>query len=227
MKKIKVLVADDHWIARSAVGALMSEIADDVEVIEASTADEAVELATDQTDIELVVLDLNMPGKDPLSVISEFRKILPSTPVVVMSVSEQRADVLRSLEEGAFGYIPKTASPEAILSIVRRVLSGEVALPQTLLVDSAPAVGSNAIKNDANMALVFAAYEEFTPRQKQVFELLAEGAKNSEIATRLNMSVNTVRVHMQAIVSRLPVRDRGQIVHYASRWKQQQVREAC
>ncbi|MEM6414235.1 MAG: response regulator transcription factor [Pseudomonadota bacterium] len=220
MEKLSLLIADDHWIARSAAGALFKKLADHVEILEASSTEEAVGVSNEQNDIDLIVLDLKMPGNDPLASISEFKRNHPNAPVIVMSASEDRVDVLRSLENGAVGYIPKTSSPNTILAIAKGVLDGQVSMPQQLL--------SNNLKErsafpstQSSEATVVSIIDNLTPRQKQVFELLGEGANNLEIANILSLSVNTVRVHLQAISNQFKAIKRSQLVSYATEWKNQ------
>ncbi|MEO0400136.1 MAG: response regulator transcription factor [Pseudomonadota bacterium] len=214
---MRILVADDHWVVRAAISQLLKRLGD-VETIEAATVEEAVRVAKDAGPLDLVMLDLKMPGGRSVDAISKIRGSQADAKIVMISVSEDRADVLRCLENGAVGYIPKTADPDVILSTVRRVLNGEVALPQRLLVKDTET--QPAIADDAQLTQIFRAFEDLTPRQQEIFALLADGAQNKDIAEKLSLSVNTVRVHLQAISARLPARDRAQLVLFASRWKE-------
>ncbi|MEM6414468.1 MAG: response regulator transcription factor [Pseudomonadota bacterium] len=215
-KTINILIADDHWVVRAAIGHLLRRLGD-VKVHEAESADEAISIAEKNEDLDLVLLDLQMPGSSSLNAISKLRSMRDQMKVIMISVSENRSDVLQCLECGAVGYIPKTAEPDVILSTIRRVLNGEVALPQRLLVKESQE--SPVINDDDQLTQIFRAFEALTPRQQEIFALLADGSQNKEIAEKLQLSVNTVRVHLQAISSRLPARDRSQLVLYASRWK--------
>ncbi len=219
MEKLSVLVADDHWVARAAVSHLLNKLDREIDLFEAANGDELNAALNSAPALNLIILDLNMPGCDAWSTIRNVRKSLPMTPLIVISASEKRADVLRSLQEGAVGYVPKSAEPDVILSTVKRVLAGEVALPQRLLVKQEADQGET-IADDRELAQVCAALEHFTPRQREIFGLLATGAQNKDIARTLDLSVNTVRVHMQAITSKLKISNRSEIALCAARWKE-------
>lgn len=214
--RLRVLIADDHWIARTAICHLLPKLFAALDISEASSTDEAIALAESKGEFDLVILDLNMPGCDSWKAINVLKRYAP---IVVMSVSEDRSDVLRCLQEGAFGYIPKTAQPEIILSTIERVLNGEVALPQKLLASS-PATAAQTMVDDEDIRDISVAIETFTPRQKEIFIELSSGASNKDIARLMDLSVNTVRVHLQAITSKLKVKNRATLALYSSRWRE-------
>jgi len=217
-ESLKILIADDHWIARNAVASLLGGLAAQIDLSEAANIDEALELLREENDVDLIIVDLNMPGTPVLESFPILRQLAPQAKIVVITVSENRADVLRCLEAGAVGYVPKTAPPDAILGTFERVLSGEVALPQKLLVNTAP-VENTPISDDADLVRIGLAFDEFTPRQKEIFMMLATGTGNKDIASDLGLSVNTVRAHLQAITSKMKADNRAMLTLYASRWK--------
>lgn len=217
MTELKILIVDDHWIARAAIIGLLPQLEQNYEVVEAGTVSDAMN-HIEEGGLRLIILDLNLPDGDPWDTISHIRNKIPDVPLLVMSVSENRDDVLKCLERGVVGYLPKTSEPEHIVSTIKRVLSGEVALPQRLLLN-ASAAGSSAISDDAEFLRICALIDGFTPRQREVFLFLADGASNQDIATALGLSVNTVRVHLQSIASKLDTRRRSAIGAYASRWR--------
>lgn len=223
MSVLRALVIDDHWIARAAIIGLLPKLGHEIEVAEASTAAEALEKLKADVKTNLIILDLNLPDSNSWETISSIRELSGGVPVVVMSVSERREDVLKCLELGVVGYLPKTSEPEHIVATLRRVLAGEVALPQRLLLSQATAEPT-AISDDADFLRICTIIESLTPRQLQVFEHLAEGDSNTEIAAALGLSVNTVRVHMQSIASKMDTRRRAAIGAYAARWKARQNR---
>lgn len=223
MSVLRVLVIDDHWIARTAVIGLLPQLADDLEIIEASAAGDAIEKVEADEKPDLIILDLNLPEADPWQTISAMREKAKDVPLVVMSISERREDVLKCLELGVVGYLPKSSEPEHIVATLRRVLAGEVALPQRLLLNQSNGNGTVvAAANDTDFIRICTVIEGFTPRQREVFNFLADGASNGEIATALGLSVNTVRVHLQSIASKLDTRRRTAIGAYAARWRAQQ-----
>ncbi len=218
-ENLSILIADDHWVVRSATRALIERDCG-AQVFEASTVDEALQIIASEDGLSLILLDLHMPGRAPLELIREIRDAAGDTPIAILSVSEERSDVLRSLELGAVGYIPKTAEPDVILSSIAQVLKGEVALPQRLLQKQGSRGFGGALGADDDFAQIAEACRALTRRQLQVFELLASGATNQDIASELGVSTNTVRVHLQAISSRLPANSRSQLALFASKWVQ-------
>ncbi len=215
--QLKALIADDHWVVRASIVSLLGTVYD-VTPYEASNADETVAICRDADKLDLIVVDLRMPGQPTQSLLRDLSELSPGAPVIVLSISEDRSDVLLALQHGAAGYIPKTAEPAAILDAVARVLRGEAAIPQDLLFKKA--TPQTAMADDADLGKVFAAVEMFTPRQREIFGLLASGLSNKEMATQLGLSVNTIRAHLQAISARLPGKGRSKISSFASRWRE-------
>ena len=211
---MKVLAADDHWIAREALKHLLKGLADDVQVFEAESFAEALNVVDGQPNLDLVLVDLMMPGLEPLQGLRALRAKVPHVPVVVISVNEERQNVLRALDLGVMGYIPKSSKGPVILKALEHVLSGEVYLPRGLL-DQAerPSVAyedswSNQQLDDADLGL--------TRRQAQILELLGRGRTNAQIAEQLGLSVNTVRVHIHSLLKRLQLDNRTQAVLFAA-----------
>lgn len=211
---LRFLVVDDHWIARSAVSHLLTRLDRHAEISEAENGAAAVAFV-DAAPFDAAVVDLNLPGENVFDIIRALRSKQPAMGIVVLSVSESREDVLQSLAAGAVGYIPKTSGPTEILETVKRVLKGEVSLPQRLL--TVGALSDGVFQADAEIERFEAALAEFTPRQKDVVRLMGRGARNAEIAQELAISVNTVRAHVQAIMTRLDIRNRTQIESLSSR----------
>ncbi|ADM09567.1 Two Component Transcriptional Regulator, LuxR family protein [Parvularcula bermudensis HTCC2503] len=217
MRSLKVLVADDHWVARASIISLLPQLAEAVTTAEAVSAETIIEKIETEGPFDLVILDLNMPQTDPWETIFQIRSRMDSVPIMIMSVSERREDVLGCLEHGAVGYVPKTAEPEAIVRSMKRVLAGEVTLPLRILQTESGEPHASVISDDRSFALACAAYEKLTPRQKEIFIQLGEEASNQEIADNLGLSINTVRVHIQSIATKLNERNRTKIAALALR----------
>ncbi|MCK5335382.1 MAG: response regulator transcription factor [Gammaproteobacteria bacterium] len=204
---MKILLVDDHPLFIEGMRGVLQRL-DDAIVIETSgSCEEALELTADDDDIDLVLLDLNLPGMSGLDGLQQLRHQLPATPIVLLSASEDRSKVLHAIELGAMGYIPKSSPPDIIISALQLVLSGGVYLPMAVLdtVNSLQAKTSN----DEGQTL--------TPRQVEVLGLLAEGRSNKSIAAQLSMAENTVRVHVSAILRFLGVNNRTKAGVAASR----------
>ncbi|MHA1565913.1 MAG: response regulator [Alphaproteobacteria bacterium] len=205
---MKILSADDHWVVRAGLKHILRDLKG-AEVIEAASFPDAMSAAQEHTDLDLIILDLLMPGNTPFAGLQELREAAPNVPIIVFSIIESREEVLRSIDLGAMGYISKATKGDEIVAIIRRVLAGEIWVPKELLTQGAPAVMQERMhfETDARKA---SSIEELTNRQRQVFDLLSQGKSNRHIALDLGVSEHTVRVHMTAILRALGVENRTQ-----------------
>lgn len=204
---MKIILVDDHPLFIEGIRIVLQRLNDDVVIQSAGSCEEAQELAAEDDDIDLLLLDLNLPGVSGLDGLQQLRRLLPATPIVLLSASEDRNKVLRAIELGAKGYIPKSSTPDIIITALQLVLSGGVYLPMAVL----DTVNSSQIKT------CNADGQTLTPRQVEVLSLVAEGLSNKAIANRLNMAENTVRVHISAILRFLDVTNRTEAGVAASR----------
>lgn len=196
---MKILLADDHALFREGVKQLLTHLHTQVQVVEAANGAEVMRLAQAQPDFDLVLLDLAMPGIDGFAGLAAFRAHAPSVPVVVLSGSEDPADVRAALDGGAAGFIPKSSASEVILSALRLVLAGGVYTPPGLL------NGQNAMVSKSQLSAL-------TPRQREVLALLGQGKSNKEIGNAMGLSEATVKQHVSAILKTLHVANRMQAV---------------
>ncbi len=206
---MKILIADDHWVFRAGLKHLVEGLEDEVSVVEADSFEDAARLASEHKDLDLIILDLLMPDSDPFTGLRELRETVPTVPVVVLSVLEQRRDVIRAIELGAMGYIPKAATGDEIIKALQHVLDGDIFVPRALLdtrIKRAPAADVSPAAQADSRRLV----ETLTQRQREVFDLLAQGKSNPEIARELGVSAHTVRIHISAILRALGVSNRTQ-----------------
>ncbi len=198
-----MLVVDDHAIVRQGLAALLIGRGAATIVLEAGHVAEGLAVAAAHEDLDAVILDLRMPDADGLSGISAFAELRPALPVIILSASEDPADVRRALEEGALGYIPKSASPEAMVAAVRQVMAGEIAAPAALLQAALSQAGGGPSSSSAALAIA-----GLTTRQREVLAALATGLSNKEIAREFGLSDKTVKVHVGAIFTALGVSNR-------------------
>ena len=205
---MKILTADDHWVVRAGLKHILRDFKG-AEIIEASNFVDALATAKKHNDLDLIVLDLLMPGNTPFAGLQELREALPNVPIVIFSIIESREEVLRSIDLGAMGYISKATAGDEIVAIIRRVLAGEIWVPRELLIQATPTVMQERMhfQTDARKA---SSIEELTRRQREVFDLLSHGKSNRHIALDLGVSEHTVRVHMTAILRALGVENRTQ-----------------
>jgi DNA-binding NarL/FixJ family response regulator len=194
---IRVVVADDHPIVRSGIVALL-QTAEDVEVVgEASTGEEAVELAI-AAKPDVVLMDLRMPGINGDEATARILRALPHTRVLILTTYESDDSILTAIEAGASGYLLKAAPQEEILAGLRAVARGEVAL--------APRIAALLVQRVKTPA------PTLSPRERQVLALVADGNSNPTIAAELFVSEATVKTHLLHVFEKLGVSDRTRAV---------------
>jgi len=133
MRELRVLVVDDHPLIREALRQVLKQLDKHIELLEAPGAKEALAAAAQHDDLDLILLDLTLPGGDGFELLRELRERYPAVPVVVLSASDQPETVMRALDDGAMGFIPKTSNNDVLVGALRLVLSGGVYLPLEVL----------------------------------------------------------------------------------------------
>ena len=199
---MKILIVDDHALFREGLCHVLEGLDESVSIFEASSCDRAIEYVSENPDLDLVLLDLNMPGKDGFAALDTFTKHYPATPVVILSASNQRSDMQRALDAGAMGFIPKDTTGAVMLNALRLILSGGVYLP-----------GGMAQQDEQNNSST----SVLTPRQLQVLTLLIQGGTNKNIATELELAEATVKMHVTSILKCLGVANRTQAARQAEK----------
>nr|WP_225585122.1 response regulator transcription factor [Acidovorax sp. ACV01] len=190
---------DDHPLFRQALKSITQRLDPAATVFECASYDEARPLLGD--DVDLVLLDLRLSGLDGMQVLATLRSQHPALPVVVVSASEDKHEVMEVVRLGALGFVPKASSAEVMEHALRLVLSGSIYLPSHIMPDfEVPA----APQRDSALDL--------TERQMQVMRLMAQGESNKQIARKLNLAENTVKVHVTAILRELNVSSRAQAI---------------
>lgn len=208
----RILIADDHPMVRDALRSAVLYSCQATDVLEADGLDGVVSTLEERGDLDLVLLDLNMPGMDGLAGLRLLRQRFPATPVVVVSAHEERRLVREAIQSGATGFIPKSTPRDAIAGALRRVLLGDVYVPP--VAEEATAEDEAADKETAEIARRVAT---LTAQQQRVLELLGTGKLNKEIAFELSITETTVKAHVSAILQKLKVYSRTQAVVIASR----------
>lgn len=198
---MKILIADDHALFREGMCHVLGELSESVTLLQASECESALKHATDHPDLDLVLLDLNMPGKDGFAVLDTFTNRYPALPVIILSASNRRSHIQRALDAGALGFIPKDTTSAVMLNALRLVLSGGIYIPPVIAVTEA-LVDKKSRHNT----------QHFTPRQLETLAFLTQGYSNKEIARFLNLSEATVKMHVTAIFKNLGVSNRTQAV---------------
>ena len=194
---MKILLADDHALFREGMRHVLNDLAEHIDILEAPDCERALQHAAQHADLDLVLLDLNMPGKNGFAALDIFAEHYPALPVVILSASNLRSDMQRALESGAMGFISKDATGSVMLNALRIVLSGEVYIPPALVQH-----GTTHARQASEPAL--------TPRQLDVLSLLVEGYSNKKIGNHLGLAEGTVKMHVTAILKELNVSNRTQ-----------------
>lgn len=211
-KPVRILIADDHPLVRRALAASLVGLASDVTIDEAGTLEEALAMVTENPGIDLVVFDLRMPGSSGLAGLAQMRSTAPDTPVVVLTADENPRLALKALEQGAAGFIPKTAPEPVLLAAIRLVLQGGVYIPSMVAEHAAQAdAGGNGGGGGGRSPR-----SNLTGRQRDVLALVLEGMSNREIATRFNLSEATVKAHVTAILRAYGVASRAKLIRVAT-----------
>jgi DNA-binding NarL/FixJ family response regulator len=209
---VKILAVDDHPLIRDALRQVLKVLDPDLNLISAGNAQETFAAADQHPDLNLVLLDLSLPDANGFDVLHQLREQHPGIPVVVLSATDDAPTVMRALDDGAMGYIPKTSSNDVLLGALRLVLGGGVYLPAEVLRHS-------TAKNPHPPAAPGVPQKELTcrdlgltDRQAEVLSLVVQGKPNKLICRNLNLAEGTVKIHISAILRALNVSNRTQAV---------------
>ncbi|ATC87463.1 response regulator transcription factor [Pseudoalteromonas sp. NZS127_1] len=212
------LIADDHPLFREALKGALSAKFEGLEVFESSDFDSTLQVLSEQEDLDILLLDLHMPGNGDLYGLIRIREEYPSLPIAVVSGSEDANIVSKVMGYGAMGFIPKSSSSDDIASAINQILEGDTWLPKELKNKVAEIEGE-----DREIAAQVAS---LTPQQYRVLQYLHEGLLNKQIAYELHISEATVKAHITAIFRKLGVYNRTQAVLIAAKLKLEPIEQA-
>jgi DNA-binding NarL/FixJ family response regulator len=204
---MKVLLVDDHVLIRDALRGVLRELTDDAIVLEASDSRQAMRLIEAHPDLHLILLDLNLPDRDGFAVLADLRKRYAAISLVVLSAFHERENVVRALDLGALGFIPKSAPRDVMLNALRLVFAGGIYIPPEALgraqsKEQQPVTGRPISPADLG----------FTERQMEVLALMMLGKSNKAISRSLDVAEPTVKHHVTAILKALKVANRTEAV---------------
>ncbi|MFY9513705.1 MAG: response regulator transcription factor, partial [Rubrivivax sp.] len=237
---MKVLLVDDHPLILSALQAVIRGLGDDVTVVGVGSAAAARQTLAADPDFDLVLLDLALGDADGFDVLAEFRSTYPAVPVVVVSASDRASDVIQAIDLGAMGFVPKRSSNAELSEALRMVMSGSLYVPPNMLgltlrnaaplegdtvpsvmrPDTGPVPLGDKARPEPHQQVPSLADIGLTPRQNEVLALLLQGLPNKLIARELNLSVETVKDHVAAVLRALGVSSRTQAVLAVSQMTQ-------
>ena len=199
----RLVIADDHPLFRDALRQAVASVVASARIDEAGSFDDLTALLEQDSDVDLILLDLTMPGISGFSGLIYLRAQYPAVPVVVVSASDDVGTIRRSLDFGASGFIPKRLGVETLRDAVTKVMDGDVFIPPDTDLSAAA---------DPDMARLRDRLVTLTPQQVRVLMMLSEGLLNKQIAYELGVSEATIKAHVSAILLKLKVDSRTQAV---------------
>jgi DNA-binding NarL/FixJ family response regulator len=203
---LHVIIVDDHALIRSGLADTLRQHFADVVILEADSSSAALALMADST-VDLAIVDLFIPGEPGFAFVRRLCNRYPALTVVVLSASENPAHIRKCIDLGASGFIPKSVPREQLLVALDLVLAGKIFLPDTPE-PNPTALGTNGeIAPGTTREQVIAS---LTPRQQDILMLVAQGHSNKQIALEYQLSENTVKVHVSAILRTLGLSNRTQ-----------------
>lgn len=197
----QILIADDHPLFRRALEEAIQPLGDDYEVTQADNFNDTLALLEENPEIDLVLLDLKMPGSEGLLGLIQIRREFPQVGVVIVSATQDVQTVANALREGASGYIPKSTRFEKIQEAIPVVLSGQQWLPDELK----KAVAETKVDESAIEKL-----SQLTPKQLRVLVMIGKGYLNKQIGAELNIKETTIKTHVSEILRKLDIKNRTQ-----------------
>ncbi|QFI56606.1 response regulator transcription factor [Aeromonas simiae] len=196
-----IVIADDHPLFRGALYQAVQMAMSDARLLEADSIDSLLALLGGEDEVDLLLLDLKMPGANGLEGLAHLRGQYPDLPVVVVSATEDPTIISQVMKMGAVGFIPKSSPMKQLIEALGCVLQGDTWLPEGIELDSAPGEDSLAQR-----------LSSLTPQQYKVLLMLRDGSLNKQIAWELNVSEATIKAHITAIFRKLGVKNRTQAV---------------
>jgi DNA-binding NarL/FixJ family response regulator len=211
-----LVIADDHPLFRDALRQAVASVISSVKIGEAGSFEDLTSLLEQDAEVDLILLDLTMPGISGFSGLIYLRAQYPAIPVVIVSASDDVATIRRSLDFGASGFIPKRVGVETLRDAIIKVMDGDIWIPPDTDLSAA---------SDPDMTRLRDRLVTLTPQQVRVLMMLSEGLLNKQIAYELGVSEATIKAHVSAILQKLGVESRTQAVIAAARiaghqWRQ-------
>ena len=214
----KILIVDDHALFRVGIANILGREPDFDVVGEADDSRSAVDRAL-ETSPDIILMDLSLPAPGGIETTQRIKRELPSTGIIVLAVSEDEDALFDAIKAGAAAFILKDVGPDDLVTIIRRVVSGEYLINDKVF--AKPAVASRVLKEFRELAVygqeAAPIFAPLSPREVEILDNIAQGMTNKQVAYALSISEQTVKNHMSSILRKLSVNDRTQAVVYAMR----------
>lgn len=201
----RVLLVDDHAVVRRGVRAILEDAFASIVVTEAGNGDEAL-AALAAGEVDMIVLDLSMPGRDGFDLFGEIKHRYPKLPVLIMSLHGEEQFALRALRAGAAGYLTKAAAVEELVAAVTRVMRGSRYISESL---------AERLAADASGGVVDSLHERLSDREFDVMRGIASGQSVSEIAAQMHLSVKTVSTYRTRLLDKMRMTTNAELTRYA------------
>ncbi|MBC7953979.1 MAG: response regulator transcription factor [Rhodospirillaceae bacterium] len=211
---MQILLADDHAMVRDGLVPFLERLEPGTKVLEASSFEEALTAARAATDLGMAILDLYMPGMDGLGGLATLRREFPDLPIVILSGSTKPEDAFQAIENGACGFVPKTMRGETIIGVLRLVLSGEKYIPPFLF-EHRDTVGTTSASASTPSIAPGSPLSSLTPRERDILDMIVDGAPNKVIARALTLQEVTVKAHLRNMFRKLGVANRTEAARVA------------
>ena len=204
-EKIKVLITDDHSIVRNGIKQMLNDYSDINVVCDVSNGHDLLN-ELNNIAVDVILLDISMPGRNGLSYIKEIKNIKPEVAVLMLSIYPEEQYALRSLKLGASGYITKSSTPDELITAIRRVAQGKKYITTKLAEKIAMDIGNTYDKPT---------HELLSDRELEVMCMLANGMTNRDIAIELSLSPKTISTYRERILEKLNLKSTAEIIRYA------------
>ena len=201
----QIVIADDHALVRGGLELVIKMAVPNSDIFQSNNFEETIKILSENSSIDLLLLDLMMPGMDGEKSILNIINIYPGVPIVIVSVKEDFDSIHMAISSGASGYIPKTSLPEVTIGAIKLILAGGVYIPPHALksrIDNNFLSKSNSIKKPSILS----------KRQEEVLSLIKIGNSNQSIANELGLTIPTIKMHVSAILKKLDVKNRTEAV---------------
>ncbi len=201
----KILIADDHPVVRAGLKELLSGAFGKIAFAEAKTAQEALEMASKE-EWSLAILDVSMPGRSGIDILSDLKRVQPKLPVLVLSMHPEEQFARRALKAGASAYMTKETVPEELVKAVRKVLAGGRYVSAAL---------AEKLASDLREGTNLTPHEILSDREFQILQMIASGKTVTNIAEELALSVKTVSTYRARVLEKTGMRNNAELIRYA------------